>query len=158
MVFSNGVLCQTTSFRLGFAFINKRFHISNQWLLSEEAIPSPSSFSDSPAFPPCPSQQAWDRQEMTGNSGSIMCCQCWVCPHPQGANHAPEHVRHSTRIGVSGNRVPESLPVAPDNCSDSNGLSCINSIFVLDSLVDDSGGEHIPTHPVAILPRHTYLR
>lgn len=97
--------------RLGCAFINKRFHISNQSLFSEEAIPPPPSLTLLPF--PHPSQQA----AQTGNDWKQRIYDVLLVlglPSATGANHAPEHVRNSTQIRVSGNRVPASLPVAPD--------------------------------------------
>ena len=143
MIFSNSVLYQTASFHLGFAFINKTFHISNQSLFSEKAIPPPllllppSCLSTLPqSFQPMGlAQKRNDWKHRVYNALLVL-----GLLSPQGAYHAPENVGNSTQITVSGNRVLGSLPVAPDNCSDRNGLNCINNICVLDSWVDDNGG------------------
>lgn len=59
--FAQIVCCIKLFLRLGFAFINKSFLISNQSLFSEEAIPPPPSLTLLPF--PCPSQQNWHRQK-----------------------------------------------------------------------------------------------
>lgn len=115
---SKSLLQQTASFRLGFAFINKMFYISNQSLFSEKTIPLPlRSFSTLlPCYPaPNPSARGawyksrkdWKHQDVTVllSTGSALALRNISC-HP--AQQIPNSNHSDQKLG------PWKVATAPD--------------------------------------------